>query len=139
MQTMRTLITYLQIRGGIHIIFFLFLHEYICCGYSLEMPRQGASNEYPQHMFLLRNKKDISIFQTKTAPYLLLHVCNQTVNVQADLSLHCAHISGSTFSHVAAPMFIMPLHTIVVGHDGFMLDMHPFLRQSYVRLYFVFG
>ena len=27
--------------------------------YSLEAPRQGASNEYPQHMFSLRNKKDI--------------------------------------------------------------------------------
>ena len=22
------------------------------CGYSLEAPRRGASNEYPQHMFL---------------------------------------------------------------------------------------
>ena len=28
----------LQIRGGIHIIFFLFLDENICCGYSLEVP-----------------------------------------------------------------------------------------------------
>ena len=35
-------------------------------------PRRGASNEYPQHMFLLRNKKDISIFRMKKAPYLLL-------------------------------------------------------------------
>ena len=26
---------------------------------SFEAPRRGASNEYPQHMFLLRNKKDI--------------------------------------------------------------------------------
>ena len=40
--------------------------------YSLEAPRRGASNEYPQHMFLLRNKKDISIFWMKKAPYLLL-------------------------------------------------------------------
>ena len=32
-------------------IFFLFLNENICCGYSLEAPRRGASNEYPQHMF----------------------------------------------------------------------------------------
>ena len=22
-----------------------------CCGYSLEAPRRGASNEYPRHMF----------------------------------------------------------------------------------------
>ena len=41
------------------LISFLFLHENICCGYSLEAPRQGASNEYPQHMFLCRNKKNI--------------------------------------------------------------------------------
>ena len=38
------------------LISFLFLDENICCGYSLEMPRRGASNEYPQHMFSSRNK-----------------------------------------------------------------------------------
>ena len=53
-------------------IFFLFLKENICCGYLLEAPRRGTSNEYPQHMFLFRNKKDISIFRMKKAPYLLL-------------------------------------------------------------------
>ena len=37
--------------------FFLFLHENICFRYSLEAPCQGASNEYPQHMFSWRNKK----------------------------------------------------------------------------------
>ena len=41
------------------LIFFLFLHENICCGYSLETPRWGASNEYPQHTFSWRNKKNI--------------------------------------------------------------------------------
>ena len=40
--------------------------------YSLEAPRWGASNEYPRHMFSWRNKKDISIFRMKKAPYLLL-------------------------------------------------------------------
>ena len=28
------------------------------CGYSLEPPRRGGSNEYPQSMFLSRNKKN---------------------------------------------------------------------------------
>ena len=28
----------------------------IDCGYPLEPPRQGGSNEYPQSMFLSRNK-----------------------------------------------------------------------------------
>ena len=31
--------------------FFLFFHENICCGYSLEVPQWGVSNEY-QNMFL---------------------------------------------------------------------------------------
>ena len=30
----------------------------IDCGYSLEPPQQGGSNEYPQSMFLSRNKKN---------------------------------------------------------------------------------
>ena len=28
------------------------------CGYSLEPPRRGGSNEYPQSMFLSRNRKN---------------------------------------------------------------------------------
>ena len=30
----------------------------IDCGYSLEPPPRGGSNEYPQSMFLSRNKKN---------------------------------------------------------------------------------
>ena len=30
----------------------------IDCGYSLEQPRRGGSNKYPQSMFLGRNKKN---------------------------------------------------------------------------------
>ena len=33
--------------------------------YSLEAPPQGASNEYPQHMFLLRSKEIISSVWTE--------------------------------------------------------------------------
>ena len=29
----------------------------IDCGYTLEPPRRGGSNEYPQSMFLSKNKK----------------------------------------------------------------------------------
>ena len=39
------------------LIFFLFLDENICCGYSLEAPHWGTFNEGPQHMFSSRNKK----------------------------------------------------------------------------------
>ena len=42
--------------------YFSYLSTKTCCGYSLEVPCQGTSNEYPQHMFSWRNKKNISIF-----------------------------------------------------------------------------
>ena len=45
-------------------IIFLFLDQNICCGYSSEVPLRGASNEYPQHMFSLRNKKIIYLIST---------------------------------------------------------------------------
>ena len=38
------------------LIFFLFLHQNIDCGYLLEPPRHGGSNEYPQSMFWCKNK-----------------------------------------------------------------------------------
>ena len=41
------------------LISFLFLNKNICCGYSLEAPWRGASNEYPQYMFSSRNKEII--------------------------------------------------------------------------------
>ena len=50
-------------------IFFLFHIENICCGYSLEVSQQGTSNEYPQHIFLMKNKAglDKSIAQLPRA------------------------------------------------------------------------
>ena len=35
---------------GVYIIFLIFAQK-IDCGYSLELPRRGGSNEYPQSMF----------------------------------------------------------------------------------------
>ena len=48
--------------GVSRLIFFLFLQNYICCGYSLEVPHRGTSNEYPQHTFSLRNTNFINTF-----------------------------------------------------------------------------
>ena len=36
--------------AGVHIIFLISVQN-IDCGYSLEPPRRGGSNEYPQSMF----------------------------------------------------------------------------------------
>ena len=40
------------------LIFFHISAQNLDCGYSLEPPRRGGSNEYPQSMFLSRNKKN---------------------------------------------------------------------------------
>ena len=42
----------------------------IDCGYSLEPPRWGGSNEYPQSMFLSRNKKN-NVYPCKAQFYYM--------------------------------------------------------------------
>ena len=37
---------------------FLIFTQNIDCGYMLEPPRRGGSNEYPQSMFWNKNKKN---------------------------------------------------------------------------------
>ena len=49
---------------GVYIIFLILLKN-IDCGYLLEPPHRGGSNEHPQSMFLSRNKKNIRIFILK--------------------------------------------------------------------------
>ena len=44
----------------------------IDCGYLLEPPRRGSSNEYPQSMFLSRNIKKYQIFYLKISIFLVV-------------------------------------------------------------------
>ena len=46
-------------------LLFLFLLENIDCGYSLEPPRRGGSNKYPQSMFWAEIWKNIRDFYLK--------------------------------------------------------------------------
>ena len=39
--------------------FFLIFAQNIDCGYTLEPPPRGGSNEYPQSMFWSKNKKNM--------------------------------------------------------------------------------
>ena len=55
--------------------------------YSLEAPRRGASNEYPQHKFWWRNKKDLSIFRMKNA--LSVAMDQLEWNLLVAISCHC--------------------------------------------------
>ena len=49
---------------------FLISAQNIHCGYSLEPPRRGGSNEYPQSMILSRNKKN-NIYPCKPQFYYI--------------------------------------------------------------------
>ena len=49
---------------GVYISFLILLKN-IDCGYSLEPPHRGGSNEYPQSMSLRRNMKIYQIFYLK--------------------------------------------------------------------------
>ena len=51
--------------GSVH-----FSAQNIDCGYSLEPPRRGGSNEYPQSMFLSRNKKS-NVYPCKAQFYCI--------------------------------------------------------------------
>ena len=42
----------------------------IGCGYLLELPKRGSSNEYPQSMFLSRNKKN-NVYRCKPQFYYI--------------------------------------------------------------------
>ena len=41
-----------------------------CCGYSLELPLWGDSNEYPQHMLLWRIEENYPLLILKYPPCL---------------------------------------------------------------------
>ena len=53
-------------------LFFLFLLQNIDCGYSLEPPRRGGSNVYPQKYVLSKNKKKYQKFPTEIFQFLQL-------------------------------------------------------------------
>ena len=48
---------------------FLIFAQNIDCGYMLEPPRRGGSNEYPQSMFWSKNKKNRCTLQTPVLLY----------------------------------------------------------------------
>ena len=86
------------------LITLLFRDKNICCGYALEGPQRGASNEYPQHVFSSRNKKNIMRIPPPICSYeypviLLMNSEGPDQTVQADLGLCCPHMLEDMFSH----------------------------------------
>ena len=72
---------------GPRLIFILFLHVNICCGYSLEAPRQGTSNEYHSICFHGEIRKLSIIFYWK----MRLNKSYGCKSIQSDQSLCCWH------------------------------------------------
>ena len=53
-----------------NLIFFHISAQNIDCGYSLDPPRRGGSNDCPQSMFLSRNKKN-NVYPCKPQLYYI--------------------------------------------------------------------
>ena len=78
---------------------FLIFAQNIDCGYSLEPPRRGGSNEYPQSMFLSRNKKT-NVYPCKPQFYYIkvgfkgvkiILVCFRDVHLVLSARLFCVY------------------------------------------------
>ena len=79
---------------GVYIIF-LFLLKNINCGYSLEPPRRGSSNEYPQSMFWAEIWKiseflseNFQFLEVKFFIYLYRRVFVMGFNIFSDMDLN---------------------------------------------------
>ena len=83
---------------GVYIIYLLFLLENINCGYSLEPPRRGGSNEHPQSMFWAEIWKISEIFVWKFS------VLGGEFSIYLNRRVF---VMKGTFSDVAAHMLIM--------------------------------
>ena len=86
-------------------LFFLFLLQNIDCGYTLEPPRRGGSNEYPQSMFWSKNKKNIRNFLMKI--FLFYNLKNLCI-------LH---------GHVFIIISVMHVHTCTMSRQPYCYDM----------------
>ena len=73
------------------------------CGYSLEPPRRGVSNEYPQSIFLTRNKKN-NVYPYKPQFYYI-KVGFKIMCFRNVVSCHCMSLIVS-FSAWEAQCFV---------------------------------
>ena len=98
---------------------FLISAQNIDCGYSLEPPRRGGSNEYQQSMVLSRNKKN-DVYPYKPQFYYIkvgfkkvkiIWVCfrdglwSDRTDEHAGFSLLWKHMSAGTFFHVMSQLY----------------------------------
>ena len=76
----------------IFFILFLIFAQNIDCGYTLEPPQRGGSNEYPQSMFWSKNKK--KVYPCKPQFYYIKVGCKGVFVTRTcfrDVKLHTMH------------------------------------------------
>ena len=76
-------ITGVQIRVRTGKLFFLFLNQNICCGYSKEPSQRDGSFEHPKHMFKLTGKEINTNLGTQTIliwTYVITFFCRRMGN-----------------------------------------------------------
>ena len=103
------------------LISFLFLNKNICCGYLLEAPRRDTSNEYPQHMFLSRNKKNIMWIPHLICSYakqifVAMFLVNESYNIH--LYVYMSHCKCYLWS-----MFLKVEFQIINSEKNQLLDL----------------
>ena len=104
--------------------FFLFLHENVCCGYLLESPRRGNSNEYQQHMFFKCGKLSLNYPQIPSLSSLL----DSLNNLFFPRLMMIPFVSGSSCFRVLfiGRYILLPYETYLgneIKHDGELLYM----------------
>ena len=84
-----------------------------CCGYSLEAPHRGASNEYPQHMFSWRNRKNI---------FLILFLSRAVKLLAVNHSLKPAECSNILKPCSNRPVELQKLSQVSVMHSKMLAE-----------------
>ena len=107
---------------------FLFLNENIYCGYSLEVPRWGTTNEYPQHMFSLRNKKNI----TWIHPLICSYVKHFKLTPWASGSALWPGGLGGNFSLEKSNMF--NIYYMIIIYNSFLYTSTGQLKYIYKHI-----
>ena len=103
---------------GVYIIF-LISAQNIDCGYSLEPPRRGGSNEYPQSMFWAEIWKYIRIFYLKTFSFwwwifcIFEWACFRNV------------LEKKVFFFVHSLLWLLVIVTINVWKETFYITLSP--------------
>ena len=76
--------------------YFSYFSTKTCCGYSLEAPHRGASNEYPQHTFSWRNKKNIYRIPSLIWTYAEALLSTNNIYFQREIFILTLLLSGGT-------------------------------------------